>query len=68
MGDFEKACAELRISLDVLPLATPKYNSGVERANKTIRKEFYVDPGLHVSSLKQCALNCRRLSKNTVRD
>lgn len=38
---FEEACAELKIPLDVLPPVTPKYNGGVERANKTLREEFY---------------------------
>lgn len=52
MGDFEEACAKLQIPLDVLPPATPKYNGGVERANKTLREEFYANPALQVSSLK----------------
>lgn len=51
MGDFEEACAELKIPLEVLPPATPKYNGGVERANKTLREEFYANPNLLADSL-----------------
>ena len=51
MADFEDACAELNIPLEVLPPATPKYNGGVERANKILREEFYANPELLADSL-----------------
>ncbi len=41
MCEFEKACAELRIPLIVLPPSSPKYNGGVERGNRIFREEFY---------------------------
>ncbi|GHU15164.1 hypothetical protein FACS189449_12600 [Alphaproteobacteria bacterium] len=34
---FEEACDELQIPLIVLPPASPKYNGGVERSNRTMR-------------------------------
>jgi transposase InsO family protein len=40
-ADFEDACEELGIPLIVPPPASPKYNGGVERANRTLREEFY---------------------------
>lgn len=51
MGEFEQACAELGIPLFVIPPATPKYNGGVERANKIMREEFYADPRLLADSI-----------------
>jgi putative transposase len=41
MGEFEQACCELGLELIVLPPASPKYNGGVERGNRTFREEFY---------------------------
>lgn len=41
MAEFEEACAELGISLFVLPPRSPKLNGGVERAHRTHREEFY---------------------------
>jgi transposase len=41
MNEFEDACKELGILLYVLPPATPKYNGGVERSNRTFQDEFY---------------------------
>ena len=41
MAEFEDACADLDISLIVLPPAKPTYNGGVERANRSFREEFY---------------------------
>jgi len=38
MAEFEDACQELNIPLIVLPPASPKYNGGVERANRTFRE------------------------------
>ena len=41
MADFEKACADLKIELIILPPRKPEYNGGVERGNRTFREEFY---------------------------
>ena len=41
MTRFEDACQKLNIPLLVLPPANPKYNGGVERANRTFREGFY---------------------------
>lgn len=41
MGDFEKACKKMNISLFVLPPYSPQLNGGVERVNGTFRYEFY---------------------------
>ncbi len=43
MSHFEQACAEKDIQLFVLPPKRPQYNGGVERANRTMREEFYSD-------------------------
>jgi len=51
MAEFEEACAESNIPLIVLPPACPKYNGGVERANRIFREEFYNLPGLLADSL-----------------
>lgn len=63
LGDFEEACAELKIPLDVLPPATPKYNGGVERANKTLREEFYADPNLFANSLGEMRFELQKAIK-----
>lgn len=41
MAKFEEACAANKIELFVLPPKLPQYNGGVERANRTLREEFY---------------------------
>lgn len=41
MAEFEEACAEKSIPLEVLPPTRPTYNGGVERGNRTFREEFY---------------------------
>ena len=41
MAEFEQACADLGISLYVLPPKKPKYNRGVERSHRIFREEFY---------------------------
>lgn len=51
MLEFEQACADLNIPLFVLPPATPKYNGGVERGNRTFREEFYAAPNLRADTL-----------------
>ena len=43
MAHFEQACADNNIELFVLPPKRPQYNGGVERANRTLREEFYSD-------------------------
>lgn len=49
MAEFEDTCKELNIPLIVLPPASPKYNGGVERANRTFREGFYNLPMLEDS-------------------
>ena len=49
--EFEQACAELGISLFVLPPATPKRNGEVERANKTFGEDFYANSNILDDSL-----------------
>lgn len=39
--EFESECKILKIPLIVLPPSSPKYNGGVERANRVFREEFY---------------------------
>jgi putative transposase len=51
MKDFEEACAELRISLFVLPPKRPQYNGGVERGNRIFREEFYSQKDLFPNSV-----------------
>lgn len=51
MAEFEQACKELNLPLFVLPPAKPKYNGGVERANRIFREEFYNMPGLLADSI-----------------
>lgn len=51
MNEFEAACAEFNIPLEVLPPAKPKYNGGVERGNRIFREEFYANPKLLADSL-----------------
>ena len=41
MAEFETACEEMSIPLEVLPPSRPTYNGGVERGNRTFREEFY---------------------------
>ena len=60
MNEFEQACAELGIPLFVLPPATPKYNGGVERANKIFREEFYCNPSLRADSLTTMRIALQR--------
>ena len=51
MAEFETECAELDIPLMVLPPSKPKYNGGVERANRTFREDFYDDPKILADSI-----------------
>ena len=41
MAEFEDACEELGIPLDVLPPRRPQWNGCVERANRSSRAEFW---------------------------
>jgi putative transposase len=51
MQHFEQACADNSIPLYVLPPKRPQYNGGVERANRTMREEFYDNPNLLADSI-----------------
>ena len=51
MAEFETECAALNIPLMVLPPSKPKYNGGVERANRTFREDFYDDPKILADSI-----------------
>jgi putative transposase len=51
MAHFEQACADNNIKLFVLPPKRPQYNGGVERANRTMREEFYSDHRLLADSI-----------------
>jgi transposase InsO family protein len=52
-GDFEQACKELEIPLFILPPASPKYNGGVERSNRTLREELYARNDLSACTLEE---------------
>ena len=41
MKNFEDACNAYGIELFVIPPRTPELNGNVERANRTLRYEFY---------------------------
>jgi transposase InsO family protein len=51
MSHFEQACADNDIKLFVLPPKRPQYNGGVERANRTLREEFYGDHRVSADSV-----------------
>ena len=51
MAEFETACKDLAIPLDVLPPSRPTYNGGVERGNRTFREEFYACRDLLADSI-----------------
>lgn len=69
MAEFEEACAELSISLIVLPPKKPEYNGGVERKNRTFREEFYNPSDLLDDSVRgiQYSLNKALIKYNTYR-
>ena len=46
-----------------LPPATPKYNGGVERANKILREEFYANPELLADSLGEMRFELQKAIK-----
>lgn len=56
MAHFEQACADNNIRLFVLPPKRPQYNGGVERANRTMREEFYNDHRVFADSIELCGL------------
>jgi transposase InsO family protein len=60
MLEFERACEELGIPLIVLPPASPKYNGGVERANRTLREEFYGQSSLLADSIGAMRFELRK--------
>ena len=51
MLHFEKFCSENNIPLFVIPPSRPQYNGGVERANRTMREEFYDKPNFSADSI-----------------
>ena len=51
MAEFETECARLNIPLEVLPPSKPKYNGGIERANRTFREDFYDGPKILADSI-----------------
>ena len=59
-GEFEEACGELGIPLIVLPPASPKYNGGVERSNRTMREEFYARNDLHARTLDEMRVELKK--------
>ena len=69
MSHFEQACKDHGIMLFVLPPKRPQYNGGVERANRTMREEFYADYRLHADSIgaMRIALSAAILKYNTYR-
>lgn len=52
MKDFETECKKLTIELFVLPPNRPQYNGAVERANRTIRDEFYAKNDINAESIR----------------
>jgi transposase InsO family protein len=69
MAEFEKACADLKIPLIVLPPKRPTYNGGVERGNRTFREEFYANKNLLADSIGELNANLSHAVKkyNTFR-
>ena len=63
MKEFEETCQELGIELFVLPPASPKYNGGVERANRILREEFYENPKLLADSIGAMRYELQRMLK-----
>ena len=52
MAEFEKACADAKIPLYLLPPRSPKLNGAVERCNGAWRYEFYACSDLPSTSTK----------------
>ena len=69
MAHFEDSCAENNIQLFVLPPKRPQYNGGVERANRTMREEFYDDNRVFADSIgaMKSALNSAIFKYNSYR-
>lgn len=69
MANFEQACADNNIRLFVLPPKRPQYNGGVERANRTMREEFYNDHRVFADSIgaMRLALSVAILKYNSYR-
>ncbi|GHT96606.1 hypothetical protein FACS1894122_15040 [Alphaproteobacteria bacterium] len=59
-GDFEEACRILQIPLIVLPRACPKYNSGIESSNRTLREEFYARDNLQTATLEEIRVELKK--------
>lgn len=60
MGDFEQACKDNNIDLFVLPPRSPKLNGGVERINRILQEEFYLQ---YYNSLKPDIVSLRKFVK-----
>lgn len=60
MAEFEQACSDLKIPLNVLPPAKPTYNGGVERGNRTFREEFYARRDLLADSISAMRVALRQ--------
>ena len=63
MKEFEETCQELGIELFILPPASPKYNGGVERANRILREEFYENPKLLADSIGAMRYELQKMLK-----
>ena len=60
MAEFEEECQALGIPLYVLPPATPRYNGGVERTNRTVREDFYWETGITSDSIGALRYDLKR--------
>ncbi len=69
MAEFEAACEDLSIPLDVLPPSKPTYNGGVERGNRTFKEEFYYRHDLLADSIGAMRFELKKALKkyNTYR-
>ena len=69
MAEFETACQELSIPLNVLPPSRPAYNGGVERGNRTFKEEFYYRCDLLADSIGAMRFELKKALKkyNTYR-
>ena len=64
MAGFETECARLSIPLIVLPLSKPKYNGGIERANRTFREDFYDAPSIPADSIGALRFDLKNAVQN----
>ena len=64
MAEFETECAHLNIPLQVLPPSKPKYNGGIERANRTFREDFYDEPSILADSIGALRFEMKKTVQN----